>query len=155
MSSEEKACIEKPEKKENEEHENKRVMITFAVLLGLTIVIGAMLDFFFKGVPLGFIIPFVNVQATLSMVLYYVVVLFVSIYIGVVGLKELVVERRFSVEFLMAVAAIGALYLQAFLRRQPYCFFILSLNILKATLKTELAEQLRNFQSSCQIKPAL
>ncbi len=114
MSSDEnKACVEKPEKKENEEHENKRVMITFAILLGLTIVMGFVLDFFFKGVPLGFTIPFVNVNATLSAVLYYVVVLFASIYIGVVGLKELFVEKRFSVEFLMAVAALGALYLNA------------------------------------------
>ncbi len=113
MSKNEKACEEKPEHKENEEHENKRVMITFAVLLGLTIVIGALLDFFFAGVFLGFVIPIVNVQATLSAVLYYVVVLFASIYIGVVGLKELIIERRFSVEFLMAVAALGALYLHA------------------------------------------
>ena len=113
MSKNEKACEEKPEHKENEEHENKRVMITFAVLLGLTIVIGALLDFFFAGVFLGLVIPIVNVQATLSAVLYYVVVLFASIYIGVVGLKELIIERRFSVEFLMAVAALGALYLHA------------------------------------------
>jgi Cd2+/Zn2+-exporting ATPase len=113
LSKNEKACEEKPEHKENEEHENKRVMITFAVLLGLTIVIGALLDFFFAGVFLGFVIPIVNVQATLSAVLYYVVVLFASIYIGVVGLKELIIERRFSVEFLMAVAALGALYLHA------------------------------------------
>ena len=34
-------------------------------------------------------------------------------YIGIVGLKELFVEKRFSVEFLMAVAALGALYLHA------------------------------------------
>ncbi len=49
-------------------------------------------------------------------------VLFASIYIGVVGLKELVVERRFSVEFLMAVAALGALYLQAFFEAATVLF---------------------------------
>ncbi len=114
MSSDDnKVCVEKPEEKENEEHESKRVMITFAILLGLTIVIGLVLDLFLKGVSLGFTIPFVNVNATLSAVLYYVVVLFASIYIGAVGLKELLVEKRFSVEFLMAVAAVGALYLHA------------------------------------------
>ena len=45
--------------------------------------------------------------------MYYVSVLFASVYIGVMGLEELFVEKRFSVEFLMAVAALGALYLNA------------------------------------------
>jgi Cd2+/Zn2+-exporting ATPase len=109
----EKTCIEKPKQKETAEHGKKRVMISFAVLLGLTVVIGGLLDFFFTGVPLGFIIPIINVRATLSAILYYVSVLFASTYIGIIGLRELFVERRFSVEFLMAAAALGALYLNA------------------------------------------
>ncbi len=109
----EKTCIEKPKQKETAEHGKKRVMISFAVLLGLTVVIGGLLDFFFAGVSLGFIIPIINVKATLSAILYYVSVLFASMYIGVMGLRELFVERRFSVEFLMAAAALGALYLNA------------------------------------------
>jgi hypothetical protein len=40
------------------------------------------------------------------------------VYIGILGLKELIVEKRFSVEFLMAVAALGALYL-GFCLKQP------------------------------------
>ena len=83
------------------------------VFLTLAVVIGGLLDFFFAGVPLGFIIPIINVKATLSAILYYVSVLFASTYIGVMGLRELFVERRFSVEFLMAAAALGALYLNA------------------------------------------
>jgi Cd2+/Zn2+-exporting ATPase len=55
--------------------------------------------------------PVLNAPATLSMIFYYVSVLTAAIYIGVVGLKELVLERRFSVEFLMAVAGLGALFL--------------------------------------------
>jgi Cd2+/Zn2+-exporting ATPase len=113
MTVEQKTCLEKPERKETQ-LENKRVMVTFAILLGLTITIAGLLDLFFSGVPLNFSIPIVNVKASLSTVLYYVVVLSASIYIGVVGLKELFVEKRFSVEFLMAVAALGALYLHAF-----------------------------------------
>ncbi|MGD0643816.1 MAG: cation-translocating P-type ATPase [Candidatus Bathyarchaeia archaeon] len=109
----EKSCIEKPEKKETAGYENKRLMIFLAVLLGLTVVIGGLLDYFFAGVPLGFAIPIVNVRATLSAILYYASVLFASAYIGVVGLKELIVDKRFSVEFLMAAAALGALYLNA------------------------------------------
>ena len=34
-------------------------------------------------------------------------------YIGIIGFRELFVEKRFSVEFLMAAAALGALYLNA------------------------------------------
>ena len=45
------------------------------------------------------------------MILYYVAIFTAAIYIGVIGLKELVLEKPFSVEFLMAVAGLGALYL--------------------------------------------
>lgn len=121
-SQQEKACIKPDEPKEIEEHEDKRIMVTFAVLLGLTITIGGLLDLLFAGVSLNFKIPIVNVNATLSIVTYYVVVLFASIYIGVVGLKELLVEKRFSVEFLMAVAALGALYLHAYFEAATVLF---------------------------------
>jgi Cd2+/Zn2+-exporting ATPase len=121
MSSDDKSCVETLQQKE-EEHEDRRVIVTFAVLLGLTIAIGGLLDLFYSGVPLNFSIPLVNVKASLSVVLYYVVVLFASIYIGVTGLKDLVVEKRFSVEFLMAVAALGALYLHAFFEAATVLF---------------------------------
>jgi Zn2+/Cd2+-exporting ATPase len=103
-------CKEKPEKEEAGK-ENKRLLVGFAVWLGITILIGGLLDFFAKGLQLGFSMPILNIPATLSMVLYYVAVLTAAIYIGAVGLKELVLERRFSVEFLMAVAGLGALFL--------------------------------------------
>ncbi len=45
--------------------------------------------------------------------MYYASVLFASTYIGIMGFRELIVEKRFSVEFLMAAAALGALYLNA------------------------------------------
>ncbi len=109
-------CEEKPEPKPQttvigEEEENKKVLVGFAVWLGLTILVAGIMDIFFKGIPLGFTIPIINLPATVSLILYYVAVLTAAIYIGVVGLKELVVERRFSVEFLMAVAGLGALAL--------------------------------------------
>ena len=112
-NEEEKTCQVKPGQKQAEEHENKRVMIFFAVLLGVTVLIGGLLDFFFAGFPLHFTIPIINVRATLSTILYYATVLFASIYIGIMGFRELFVEKRFSVEFLMAAAALGALYLNA------------------------------------------
>ncbi|HMK94054.1 MAG TPA: cation-translocating P-type ATPase [Candidatus Limnocylindrales bacterium] len=121
MTNEDKTCLEKPQQKEGQ-LENKQVMIALAALLGLTITVGGLLDYFFSGVPLNFSIPFVNVRASVSIVLYYVVVLFASIYIGIVGLKELIEEKRFSVEFLMAIAALGALYLHAFFEAATVLF---------------------------------
>ncbi|MCW4025481.1 MAG: cation-translocating P-type ATPase [Candidatus Bathyarchaeota archaeon] len=101
------------EKPSHTESENKKVMVAFAVLLGITVLVGGVLDIFFQGVPLGFNIPVINMQATVTAILYYVSVLIVAVYIGITGLKELIIEHRFSVEFLMATAALGALYLDA------------------------------------------
>jgi Cd2+/Zn2+-exporting ATPase len=120
------SCKEKPEQKEVEESGNKRVMILLAAALGLTIVVAGLLDLLVEGVSLGFVIPFLNVTATVSVIIYYVSVLSAAVYIGVVGLKELVVEKRFSVEFLMAVAALGALYL-GFLFEAATVLFLYSL----------------------------
>ncbi len=110
-SDEKKFCVEKPQAAE-EEHENKRIMVFLAAALGITILISGMFDLFAKGIPLGFTLPFLGVNATVSAIVYYVVVVAAAVYIGFIGIKELVVERRFSVEFLMAVAALGAVYLQ-------------------------------------------
>jgi Cd2+/Zn2+-exporting ATPase len=107
-------CEEKPTAETaliGEEEENKRVLVGLAVWLGVTIVVCGILDLFFKGIPLNFTFPLINIPATVSMILYYAAILTAAIYIGVVGLKELVIERRFSVEFLMAVAGLGALLL--------------------------------------------
>jgi cation transport ATPase len=103
-------CKEKSEK-EGEEGNSKRLLVAFAVWLGITILVTGLLDLFVNGLPLGFTIPILNLPATSSLVLYYVAILSAAIYIGVVGLKELVLEKRFSVEFLMAVAGLGALFL--------------------------------------------
>lgn len=92
-----------------EEKENRKVLVAFAFWLVTTIIIASILDLLFKGVLLGFTVPVINVDASVSMVLYYSAILFSAVYIGIIGLKELVIERRFSVEFLMAVAGLGAL----------------------------------------------
>jgi Zn2+/Cd2+-exporting ATPase len=94
-----------------EEEENKSLLVGFAVWLGLTIVIAGIIDLTLGGIPLGFTLPIINLPATVSALLYYASVLTVSIYIGITGIKELVLEKRFSVEFLMAVAGLGALAL--------------------------------------------
>jgi Cd2+/Zn2+-exporting ATPase len=108
-------CEEKPKTPTSvvigEEEENKRVLVAFAVWLGVTIAVSGLLDVFLEGVPLNFIVPVLNIPATVSMILFYAAILTAAIYIGVVGLRELFLEKRFSVEFLMAVAGLGALYL--------------------------------------------
>jgi Cd2+/Zn2+-exporting ATPase len=121
------SCEEKPEQAAKaEEERNKRVLIILAVSLGLTMLVGGLLSLFANGVPLGFTIPILNVNATLSNIIYYVTVLTSAVYIGITGLKELVVEKRFSVEFLMAVAALGAVYL-GFLFEAATVLFLYSL----------------------------
>lgn len=112
-SEPEQSCSEKPQEPP-EETENKQVMIGLAITLALTTLIAGTLELIANGVPLGFTIPVVNQSGTISNIIYYVFVVAASVYIGYLGIRELVVERRFSVEFLMSVAALGALYLGYF-----------------------------------------
>jgi Cd2+/Zn2+-exporting ATPase len=114
------SCEEKPKQKEAEENRNKKLMILLAASLGLTIVIGGLLDLIVKGVPLGFVVPYLNVE-TLSGIIYLASLIPVALYIGIIGLKELIIEKRFSVEFLMAVAALGTVYLTS-VSEETYLF---------------------------------
>jgi Cd2+/Zn2+-exporting ATPase len=97
------------------------------VALGLTILIAGLLYLFFQGVPLGFTIPVLNEPASVSTILFHTAVIVAGAIVGLKGLKELVLERRFSVEFLMAVAALGAAYLD-FLFEGATVLFLYSLS---------------------------
>jgi Cd2+/Zn2+-exporting ATPase len=105
---------------------NRRSWIVLAVVLGLTMAIAGPTGLFLHGIPLGVTIPLLNESATLSGIWYLVVIIVIGLYIGAVGLWELVVERRFSVEFLMSVAAFGAAYL-GFLFEAATVLFLYSL----------------------------
>lgn len=120
------SCKVETGSEEYEESENKRIFVLLALALGLVIVVGGSLDLFAEGVPLGFIIPILNETATLSAIVYHVSVIAAGIYIGFIGLRELVIEKRFSVEFLMAVAGLGAVYLD-FLFEAATVLFLYSL----------------------------
>jgi Cd2+/Zn2+-exporting ATPase len=93
------------------EYEERRPWLAIGATLALTIVLSAILDSYANGIPLGFYVPLTSDPATLSKSLYQVVVLVIALHVGYAGLKELLIERRFSVEFLMSVAALGAAYL--------------------------------------------
>ena len=97
-------------------------MVFLAVALIITIIATEVLNLLFGGFPLGFNLPTLEVtEATASNVTYFIMVAIAATYIGAVGLKELIVERRFSVEFLMAVAGFGAAALgNLFLIRPEY-----------------------------------
>jgi len=97
------------------------------VALGLTIVIAGSLDLLFQGVPLGFTIPLLNEPASMSRIIYHTSVMVAGVYIGFIGLKELIFEKRFSVEFLMSIAALGATYLD-FLFEGATVLFLYSLS---------------------------
>jgi Cd2+/Zn2+-exporting ATPase len=112
---------------EFEEKKRKEIWIQLAVALGLTILIAGLLDLLFQGVPLGFTIPLLNEPASLSRIIYHASVIVAGIYIGLIGLRELIFEKRFSVEFLMSVAALGAAYLD-FLFEAATVLFLYSLS---------------------------
>jgi len=103
--------LEDEDEFEDEERQSRRTWVLLATVLGLTMAIGVLLDVFAEGVHLGFTIPILNEPATVSAIIYHVAVVAAGLYIGYFGLRELLVEKRFSVEFLMAVAALGAAYL--------------------------------------------
>ena len=117
----EKSCREKPELSESEEPESKTVFVLLAVALGLTMAVGGVLYFFFGGLPLGLTVPLLNL-GTFTDGLFFVVVVAAAFYIGFLGIKELVIERRFSVEFLMAVAGLGAVFLGLFFEAATVLF---------------------------------
>jgi len=97
---------------ENEfNHEERKPWLFLALTLAITIFLSTLLDWFAAGGPLGFNLPLINQPVSVSKLLYQIAVISIAVYVGYVGLKELIIERRFSVEFLMAVAALGATYL--------------------------------------------
>ena len=90
---------------------NRQRWMLLAVALGLTILATTALDLLFHGIPLGFSLPLLNEPATISRIMYYLTTISAGVYVGLLALKELVTEKRFSVEFLMSAAAFGAAYL--------------------------------------------
>ena len=114
-------------KEEFDERERRRIWIQLAAALGLTMVLAGLLDLLFQGVPLGFTMPLLNEPASLSRIIYHASVTVAGVYIGLIGLKELIFEKRFSVEFLMSMAALGAAYLD-FLFEGATVLFLYSLS---------------------------
>jgi len=100
-----------PDAESESEAEERRPWLHLGLVLAVTVVLSELLNRLAGGVSLGFTLPLTGEPATFSSLLYRVVVLVIALYVGYVGLKELLIERRFSVEFLMAVAALGATYL--------------------------------------------
>lgn len=116
-----------PKMREFSEEEEKEIWFFIAVSLGLIMFLSILLDRLFEGIPLGFIMPILNEPTTVTSILYHTSVFAVGVYVGYMGLKELIIERRFSVEFLMSVAALGALYLD-FLFEGATVLFLYSLS---------------------------
>ncbi len=94
-----------------------------AVIFAATILVSTAFNWFFEGIPLGFTVPLLYRPATVSALLYYSAIFGGGIFVGYIGLKELLWERRFSVEFLMAIAAIGAALINYLLEGAIVLFF--------------------------------
>ncbi|MDQ1281265.1 MAG: Zn2+/Cd2+-exporting ATPase [Thermoproteota archaeon] len=114
-------------KMEEFKEERKEKWILLTAIMGLTIAIAGLLDLLAQGIPLDFIIPIFNEPASISRVLYHISVIVVGAYVGFIGLREFFTEKRFSVEFLMAIAALGAVYLD-FLFEGATVLFLYSLS---------------------------
>lgn len=106
--------------------ERTRTWAFLASALGLTIAVAGLLEVFTQGVPLGFTLPLLKEPASLSRIMCLAIIIAGGSYVGVLGLKELLIERRFSVEFLMSIAAFGAAYL-GFLFEAVTVLFLYSL----------------------------
>jgi len=116
----------RPVEEEFDEGEEKKLWVLLAAALGIAMVLSTLLDLMVNGGFLGFYLPFLNQPAKASALIYYVSIICVAMYVGFIGLKELVIEKRFSVEFLMATAALGATYL-GFLFEGATVLFLYSL----------------------------
>jgi Cd2+/Zn2+-exporting ATPase len=118
--------VNKVEDADKFENEERKTWVIIGVFLGVIIIISGILESLFAGIPLGFNLPLFNLHAKVSSILYYIAVISTAIFVGYLGLKELIIERRFSVEFLMATAALGAVYL-GFLFEGATVLFLYSL----------------------------
>ena len=94
-----------------------------AILVAVATITSAILNWVLQGIPLELTIPLLNKPATVSLLLFYFVIFGGGSYVGYLGLKELIWEKRFSVEFLMAVAAIGAGLIKYLLEGATVLFF--------------------------------
>lgn len=106
--------------------EKRQILIPTIFILAFAIISATLLDFFAKGIPLGFLMPLLNEPATVTTIIYYTTIVAAATYIGILGFKELIFEKKFSVEFLMATAAFGAMYLD-FLFEAATVLFLYSL----------------------------
>jgi len=94
-----------------EKEEDRKIWLLLVCILGVTIILTALMNFLVQDFPLGFTIPILDENATFSNIIYHTVVISIAVYVGLLGFKRLILERKFSVEFLMAIAALGAVYL--------------------------------------------
>ncbi len=103
--------------------EKGRLWIHLALFVAATTITSTVLNWFFQGLPLDFAVPILNKPATVSALLNYLTVFGGGFYVGYLGSRELFLEKRFSVEFLMAVAAIGAALIDYLLEAATVLFF--------------------------------
>ncbi len=96
---------------ESDHREHVEPWLPIIAVLTLTIIVSSLLDRIAGGVLLKFDMPLLNEPTTMSALIYHAVAIIIGAYVGILGLKELILERKFSVEVLMALAALGAVYL--------------------------------------------
>ncbi|MBS7622149.1 cadmium-translocating P-type ATPase [Candidatus Bathyarchaeota archaeon] len=79
-----------------------------AVVVSVATVTSTALDWFLQGIPTDFVVPLLDRPASVSTLTYLATIYGCGGYVGCIGLRKLLYERQFSVEFLMAAASVGA-----------------------------------------------
>lgn len=87
-----------------------KLWILLTLTLFSTILIIGILDFYPNlNFPINF--PYVDGNILFSKFLYILIIVLVGGFITLLGFKELIFEKKFSIEILMALSAFGALYI--------------------------------------------
>jgi Cd2+/Zn2+-exporting ATPase len=96
------------------------------IIMAFTMSFSFILDKAMLNIPINISLISFIFEATLGELLLQIAITLLGLYIGYIGLKELLFEKRFSVEFLMSIASIGALYI-GFLYEAAMVLFLYSI----------------------------
>lgn len=103
-----------------------KLWIYAIITMAFTMSLPFILDKLMLNIPINIRLILFNFEAVLGELLLQISISFLGLYIGYIGLKELLLEKRFSVEFLMSIASIGALYI-GFLYEAAMVLFLYSI----------------------------
>lgn len=85
--------------------------IFFSIVLASSIVSVYFIENVFGILETGYIYPLTGEYVRFPDVIYHLVVMPIGVYLGYVGIKKLILKKRFTTELLMSIASLSALYI--------------------------------------------